>query len=80
MHTNITIPEGDRLVDRKERRRIIPYSDMHYGRLEKRGLVPARIKLSPNGRVAWRLSELLAYVQQKTAERDAKASEAIGTE
>ena len=32
----------DRIVGKKERREIIPYSDSHYNRLEKLGLVPKR--------------------------------------
>ena len=60
----------DRFVSAKERRAMIPFSDMHYSRKEKEGLVPARIRIGPN-RVVWRLSELLAYIEKKTAERDA---------
>ena len=32
----------DRIVGKKERREIIPYSDTQYNRLEKLGLVPKR--------------------------------------
>ena len=44
-------PTEDRIIMAKERRQLVPYSDMHIWRLEKTGAFPQRIKLSPNGRV-----------------------------
>ena len=65
---NTAVP--DRLVSAKERRTIIPYSDMQVLRLEKDEKFPRRIRIGPN-RVAWRLSELLAWIEEKP--RGAKA-------
>jgi len=59
----------ERLIDRKERRELIPYSETHYSRLEKQGRVPARISIG-DSRVAWSLTECLEWVEQKKAERD----------
>jgi prophage regulatory protein len=59
----------DRLIDAKERRLLVPYSDMHIWRLEREGKFPKRIKIGPN-RVAWRLSEILAWVDEKADARD----------
>ena len=60
---------GDRIVDRQERRGIIPYSDMHYSRLEKLKLVPVRIRLGA-GRVGWSYRELCEWVEKKKSERN----------
>ncbi len=57
----------DRLIDAVERRRLVPYSDMHIWRLERAGKFPARIKLGPH-RVAWRLSEILLWVEQRASQ------------
>ena len=58
----------DRIVSAKERRQIIPYSDVHIGRLEKEGKFPRRIHLGP-GRVGWRLSELMAWIEERAQAR-----------
>ena len=62
----------DRIVSKKERRTIIPYSDAHYDRLEKAGLVPKRIRLgsTQNSRVGWSFNELMEYVARQKAKRD----------
>jgi prophage regulatory protein len=59
----------DRLISAAERREMIPYSDMHIWRLEKQGRFPRRIRIGPN-RVAWRLSEILEWINARAAERD----------
>ena len=69
---NTIQPFQDRLVGAKERRRLVPYSDMHIWRLERAGKFPRRIKLGP-GRVAWRLSEILSWIDERAAERDGPA-------
>jgi len=63
---------SDRIIDRHERRQLVPYSDNHVLRLERAGLFPARVKLGPN-RVGWLLSEVLAWIDWK-ADRDGQAS------
>ena len=61
----------DRLVGAAERRALVPYSDMHVSRLEKAGKFPRRVKLGP-GRVAWRLSEIMTWIGEKEADRNAR--------
>ena len=58
----------DRIIDRKERRGIVPYSDMHIWRMEKAGKFPRRVRLGPN-RVGWSLLECLDWIAAKKAER-----------
>lgn len=43
---------------------LVPFSKTHIDRLEKAGQFPARIHLGP-GRVIWRLSEVLAWIEAK---------------
>ena len=57
-----------RLITAAERRLMVPYSDMHISRLEQAGKFPRRIRLGPN-RVAWRLSEVLQWIEDRAAER-----------
>ena len=65
MHKNIN---DDRIVPAKERRQLIPYSDMHIWRLEKAGLFPKRIRLGEN-RVGWSFRELQEWISARKAER-----------
>ena len=51
---------------------LVPYSKMHIDRLEKAGEFPRRIKLGA-GRVVWKQSEILAWVESKRAEPQAAA-------
>ncbi len=67
MSQNPNLP--DRLIDAKERRRLVPFSDMHVWRLERDGKFPKRIKIGPN-RVAWQLSEILAWIEAKARARN----------
>ena len=60
----------DRIVSAKERRRMVPYSDVHIGRLEKAGKFPKRIPLGA-GRVGWSLQELIDWIEAKKAKREA---------
>ncbi len=67
----------DRLIDAVERRRLVPYSDMHIWRLERAGRFPERVKLGP-GRVSWSLREVEEWIEARKAERDsAKAPAAV---
>ena len=59
----------DRIVSAKERRELIPYSDMHVWRLEKAGQFPKRIKLGAS-RVGWSLRELDQWITDRKSERD----------
>jgi prophage regulatory protein len=59
---------SDRIIDRHERRQLVPYSDNHVLRLERAGLFPERVKLGPN-RVGWLLSEILAWIDWRKQDR-----------
>ena len=61
---------NDRLVDRHERRLIIPFCDVHYARLERTGQVPKRVKIGAN-RVGWSYRELMIWIADRKAERAA---------
>ena len=65
----ISLPDQDRIVSAKERRELIPYSDMHVWRLEKAGQFPKRIKLGAS-RVGWSLRELDQWITDRKSERD----------
>jgi prophage regulatory protein len=60
--------DADRLIMLPELRRIVPYSPMHFWRLERLGRFPKRVTVGPN-RVAWSLHEVLAWIDQRKAER-----------
>ncbi len=62
----------DRIVSAKERRQLIPYSDMHVWRMEQDGRFPKRIRLGEN-RVGWSLRELQEWIEARKAERDTAA-------
>ncbi len=64
----------ERIISAKERRQLVPYSDMHIWRLEQAGRFPKRIKLGENGRVGWLLSEIEVWIKEKVAERDANVA------
>jgi prophage regulatory protein len=59
----------DRLIDKKELKKLIPYSHSTITRKEKAGSFPKRVILGPC-RVAWPLSEVLQWIENKKAERD----------
>ena len=61
---------ADRIVSAKERRQLVPYSDMHIWRLEQAGRFPKRIKLGENGRIGWLYSEIQEWISAKAAARD----------
>ncbi len=59
------------LVSKKELRTVcgIPYSPQHIRRLELAGEFPLRIKLGRN-RVAWLLSEIEVWIDERLQRRD----------
>ena len=59
----------DRLIDAKELHRLIPVSSMTIWRWERDQRFPARIRIGAN-RVAWRLSEILAWIDEKADARE----------
>lgn len=59
---------NDRIIGSAERRRLIPFSDMHIWRLEKAGKFPSRIKVGKH-RVGWSLDEIEAWIKARKAER-----------
>ena len=66
-------PDDDRLIDQHERKRLVPYSDMHILRLEKAGRFPKRTRLN-NGRVAWSFNEVQAWIADRLGERGGEAA------
>ncbi len=62
------LDNNDRLIDRHELRRMVVYTPQHVLRLEKQGKFPKRIQIGEN-RVAWLLSDILAWIQSKADQR-----------
>jgi prophage regulatory protein len=63
--------EDHRIISKKELRSLVLYSPTHIDRLERIGLFPKRIRLGAyrGSRVAWRLSEVLAWLKEKISSR-----------
>lgn len=60
-----TLPLDD-LILRSERKRLVPLSDTTVWRMERRGEFPRRISISDK-RVAWRRSEIEAWLEKRVA-------------
>jgi prophage regulatory protein len=58
----------DRIIGSAERRRLLPFSDMHIWRLEKAGQFPQRIKIGEH-RVGWALNEILDWIEAHKSRR-----------
>lgn len=56
----------DRCLRLPELQQLVPYSKVHLNRLEAAGGFPRRIKIGP-GRVVWKLSEVMAWLDAKRA-------------
>ena len=67
---NIRTKKTGRIIGAPERRRLIPFSDMHIWRLEKAGKFPKRIKLGEQ-RVGWDLDEVITWIEERKARRGA---------
>lgn len=61
--------ERRRIIDKKELRRLVPYTATHIARLERAGTFPRRIRLGGN-RVGWILGEVLDWIDARKRERD----------
>lgn len=57
-----------RIIGSAERRRLVPYSDVHIWRLEQAGLFPQRIKLGER-RIGWDLNEVLEWIDLRKSRR-----------
>ena len=55
----------ERLLPRRELRRIVPVSDMTIWRWERAGVFPRHVSI--NGRNYWRLSEVLDWIERQQA-------------
>jgi prophage regulatory protein len=66
-NNNATPIEG-RVIGSAELRRLLPFSDAHFWRLEKAGAFPRRIKIGRH-RVGWALEEVLAWVEEHKSRR-----------
>ncbi len=62
------IDEGDRLISAKERRELVPYSDMHIWRMEQDDRFPRRIPLGAH-KVGWSLLEVREWIEVQKAGR-----------
>jgi prophage regulatory protein len=58
----------NRIIGSAERRRLLPFSDMHIWRLEKAGRFPRRIKLGDH-RIGWALDEVLDWIEARKSRR-----------
>ena len=58
----------DRIIPAPERRKLVPYSDMHIWRLEQQDKFPKRVQLGPH-RVGWSLNEILEWINVRKSER-----------
>lgn len=71
-HGDITMTMAPQLVSRKQLRELgIALSFTQIDRLEKRGRFPSRIKLGwhRESRVVWRYEEVLAWIEQRAANK-----------
>lgn len=53
-----------RIVNKKELKELVGYSDVHILRLEKAGKFPRRVQIGEN-RVGWRLGDILDWLDAK---------------
>jgi prophage regulatory protein len=60
--------DNDRIIDRHELGRLVPFNPSHLARLEAVGLFPKRIRLGP-ARVGWSLREVTEWIKTKKLER-----------
>ena len=62
-----------RLLSKKQVKELVLYSYAHIDRLEKAGLFPKRVRLSPHrmGRVGYLEDEIFGWIKKRVAERDA---------
>ena len=68
MKDDSTSGPRDRIIGSAERRRLLPFSDMHIWRLERQGRFPKRIKLGEH-RVGWDLDEIVAWIEARKSQR-----------
>ena len=68
-------PLPERIVSRREVMDMLGISHMTLRRWEKAGRFPGRIRIGPEkGRVGWRLSQILAWLDAREAETTNSAS------
>ncbi len=60
--------EPDRLLDKRELRKLVPLDPRTLQRLEDEGLFPVRIKMT-HARVGWSLQEVVAWIEWRKSER-----------
>jgi prophage regulatory protein len=57
-----------RIISSAELRKLLPFSDAHFWRLEQAGTFPRRIKIGAR-RVGWVLEEILAWIEARKSQR-----------
>jgi prophage regulatory protein len=60
----------DRLITMKEVEQTIGFSKVHIYQMIRESRFPRQLRLGPN-KVAWLRSEVLAWIEEKAAEREA---------
>ena len=60
----------DKLLTMAELKEFVPYSKPTIYQMVREGRFPRQVRLGPN-RVAWRLSEVLGWIDERAAEREA---------
>jgi predicted DNA-binding transcriptional regulator AlpA len=62
----------DRILRKPDINDVTGFSDVTIRSLEAQGLFPRRFKLNPLGKhVGWRESEVMAWIEERAASRDA---------
>lgn len=61
--------DDDVIITKKMLKRMVPYSSVHIGRLERSRKFPQRVRLGEN-RVGWVLAEVRAWIAERKAGRD----------
>lgn len=60
-----------KLLNKKQLKEVVGYSDSHIARLEAEGNFPRRVKpFGPNGRAFWVREEIGDWIQKRIEERD----------
>lgn len=66
-----------KLMGKREVRSVVGFSDSTFGRLERKQLFPKRVKIPGSRRAMYLEEEILQYVEDLRARRDAESSQAI---
>ncbi|MBR1250006.1 AlpA family phage regulatory protein [Bradyrhizobium sp. AUGA SZCCT0169] len=68
MDGNVKCRGDQRIIGSAELRKLVPFSDAHFWRLERSGGFPRRIKLGTH-RIGWDLNEVLDWIDARKSQR-----------